>query len=340
MPNPKEQYTKEQQELTQQTVNVDTPPTPPTPPTPAVTPQFTSEQDIINYMSSYAPETPEQKQAREKREKYNGMIAGISDAVSAFANLYFTTQGAQNSFDPNNSLSKQHIARRDKLKAERDKNADRWFNLYQYFDKQKRDDRDYKMRQAQFNEGVRQHNLNIQLQQQQLADREKERQQNENRLQKQFDEGVRQFNVNSERQAKQLELQGKQYAKQLSQGSMTFNLGSGFGNVRLTQDQLNATNVSRIFNSLPDGLKAKVQGAPIKIKDAYNNEKIVYGAPTTEAMLIAIGAHLENSPSSQTEATRNAILQVSGKEKGKPKNSVENTTMPGVGSGTTMPGVK
>jgi hypothetical protein len=88
---------------------------------------------------------------------------------------------------------------------------------------------------------------------------------------------------------------------------MTFNLGSGNGNVTLTNDKLNAQTVSRIYQTLDPAIRAKVQGDPI----VQNGLVVGYKPPTTEAMLIAIGANVENSP-----ATQNAIKQVAGLEVG------------------------
>ena len=88
---------------------------------------------------------------------------------------------------------------------------------------------------------------------------------------------------------------------------MTFNLGSGNGNVTLTLDKLNAQTVSRIYHTLSPEVRDKVQGDPI----VRNGFVVGYKPPTTEAMLIAIGANVESSP-----ATQNAIKQVAGLEVG------------------------
>lgn len=88
---------------------------------------------------------------------------------------------------------------------------------------------------------------------------------------------------------------------------MTFNLGSGNGNVTLTLDKLNAQTVSRIYHTLPANVRSQVQGDPI----VQNGFVVGYKPPTTEAMLIAIGANVESSP-----ATQNAIKQVAGLEVG------------------------
>lgn len=89
---------------------------------------------------------------------------------------------------------------------------------------------------------------------------------------------------------------------------MTFNLGSGNGNVTLPVDKLNAQTVSRIYSTLPQSVRDKVKGEPI-VKNGLTEG---YYPPSVEAMLIAIGANVESSP-----ATQNAIKQVAGLETGK-----------------------
>ena len=68
------------------------------------------------------PETPEEKAAREKREKREAVLSAVGDGISALSNLFFTTKGAPNSYDPSRSMSAVTRARWDKLKAEREAN--------------------------------------------------------------------------------------------------------------------------------------------------------------------------------------------------------------------------
>lgn len=160
------------------------------------------------------------------------------------------------------------------------------------------------------------------------------------RWERQFKESVRQFNVSAANERARINMESQRLAHSLKEGQMTFNLGSGNGNVTLTLDKLNAQTVSRIYNTLPpeaiyntkkekdaNGNWVEVKGADGKPVLDYSSPKvhgdaivqngmiIGYNPPTTEAMLIAIGANVESSP-----ATQNAIKQVAGLEKGdKPK---------------------
>lgn len=74
------------------------------------------------------PETDEDRQKREKKEKYEGIFSAIGDAVSALSNLYFTSKGAPNTYNPSSSMSAATKARWDKLKAEREAVRDRYNN--------------------------------------------------------------------------------------------------------------------------------------------------------------------------------------------------------------------
>lgn len=152
------------------------------------------------------------------------------------------------------------------------------------------------------------------------------------RWERQFKESVRQFNVSAANERARINMESQRLAHSLKEGQMTFNLGSGHGNVTLTLDKLNAQTVSRIYSTLPEAAlynpKKDVDGNAVmdsegNIQYDRNNPKVKgdpivrnglvvgYKPPTTEAMLIAIGANVENSP-----ATQNAIKQVAGLEVG------------------------
>lgn len=152
------------------------------------------------------------------------------------------------------------------------------------------------------------------------------------RWERQFKESIRQFNVSAANERARINMESQRLAHSLKEGQMTFNLGSGNGNVTLTLDKLNAQTVSRIYSTLPpsaiyntkkdangnevmgangtpvlDYNSPKVHGDPI----VQNGFVVGYKPPTTEAMLIAIGANVESCP-----ATQNAIKQVASLEKG------------------------
>ena len=73
------------------------------------------------------PETEEERKKRERREKSKKIIAAVGDGLMALSNLYFTTKGAPNMYD-HKTMSQQTPlqAQLDKLKAERQANADKY----------------------------------------------------------------------------------------------------------------------------------------------------------------------------------------------------------------------
>lgn len=76
-------------------------------------------QDKI--LAANREETPEEKARREKRERRNKMFAAMGDGISALANLFFTTKGAPNMYNPKNSMTERQMALYEKAAAARDK---------------------------------------------------------------------------------------------------------------------------------------------------------------------------------------------------------------------------
>lgn len=284
-------------------------------------------------MAEYKPLSEEELKKLRRRQKVEGIISGISDTVQSVANLVFTHNYAPNMYNPKEGMSAKAKERFDKEKAQREADADKFLNYAltigkmkdadkqrglqawqteqtlarqdRAFDAGRKDrDDDVAFRNKDYDERVRQWQANF--------DRQGEWHKEEGqRWERQFKESVRQFNVSSSLERQRINIAAQQAAHAMQQGQMTFNLGSGNGNVTLTMDKLNAQTVSRIYHTLPANVRSQVQGDPI----VQNGFVVGYKEPTTEAMLIAIGANVESSP-----ATQNAIRQVAGLEKGdKPK---------------------
>lgn len=79
--------------------------------------------EMFRQMSPYKPPTAEELEKERKKEKRDKVFAAIGDGIAALSNLYFTTKGAPNAFDPRNSLSAKARERWDKLNKEREENA-------------------------------------------------------------------------------------------------------------------------------------------------------------------------------------------------------------------------
>lgn len=252
-------------------------------------------------------------------------------------------------YDAKEGLSAKARERFDKEKAQRDADADKYYNYAMTIAKLKdaeqerglrawqieqtlaREDRafdagrkdredDVAFRNRDYDERVRQWQAGF--------DRyERWHKEEGERWEKQFTESIRQFNVSSANERARIGMEAQRLAHSLKEGQMTFNLGSGNGNVTLSLDKLNAQTVSRIFSTLDKSVREKVKGDPIMEQVVQNGVPIYgldgkpqmqivgYNPPTTEAMLIAIGANVGDTP-----ATQNAIRQVAGLEMGeKPK---------------------
>lgn len=280
-------------------------------------------------MAEFKPLSEEELKKLRRKQKIEGIISGVSDAAQSVANLIFTHHYAPNMYNPKEGMSAKAKERFDKEKAQRDADADKYLQYALTIGKMKdadkqrglqawqteqtlarqdrafdagRQDRadDVAFRNKDYDERVRQWQANF--------DRQGEWHEEEGqRWERQFKESVRQFNVSAANERARINMESQRLAHSLKEGQMTFNLGSGNGNVTLTLDKLNAQTVSRIYHTLSPEVRDKVQGDPI-VRDGL---VVDYNQPTTEAMLIAIGANVESSP-----ATQNAIKQVAGLEVG------------------------
>ena len=280
-------------------------------------------------MAEFKPLSEEELKKLRRKQKIEGIISGVSDAAQSVANLIFTHHYAPNMYNPKEGMSAKAKERFDKEKAQRDADADKYLQYALTIGKMKdadkqrglqawqteqtlarqdrafdagRQDRadDVAFRNKDYDERVRQWQANF--------DRQGEWHEEEGqRWERQFKESVRQFNVSEANERARINMESQRLAHSLKEGQMTFNLGSGNGNVTLTLDKLNAQTVSRIYHTLSPEVRDKVQGDPI-VRDGF---VVGYKQPTTEAMLIAIGANVESSP-----ATQNAIKQVAGLEVG------------------------
>lgn len=121
--------------------------------------KFVSMAELMERTSPYKPPTPEELEKERKRQKRQSMWAAIGDGVSALANLYFTSKGAPNSYNPQTSMSAKLKEQFDKIDAERKENVARYQEAYmrarQYDEMNDQNEREYRrkvfsdMRQAQ-----------------------------------------------------------------------------------------------------------------------------------------------------------------------------------------------
>ena len=270
--------------------------------------------EMLQQMSPYKPPTEEELNKERKRRKTQAIFSAIGDGISAMSNLYFTTQGVPSMFDGRTTLSGTAQKRWDKVDAERKANSEKYVEAYmrakQADDAAERDERNWK-RQIERDKIADQR---YEAEQKRIAERQKvEDERYEKRMkaeaerwQKTFDENIRQFNVSSQQAATRLKNESVRLAREMAKDKVTFALGEGMGSVSIPKDALNNANISYVFNKLPEAIRSQIKGKAIL--DQYN-KVIGYEQPTSEAMLIAIGANIEGNIDAQ-----NALRELAGEK--------------------------
>lgn len=81
-------------------------------------PKRKSYVDLYKEAMPYRPLTPEQIEARRRRDRATRTISAIGDGLSVLSNLFFTTQYAPNVEQKNLQLSTRYLQRKQQLDAE------------------------------------------------------------------------------------------------------------------------------------------------------------------------------------------------------------------------------
>lgn len=81
-----------------------------------------SHEEMFKMLNPYKPPTDEEQEKQRKKEKRDKLFAAIGDGVRALSNLFFTTRGAPNMYDANNSMSQKTKERYEKMTKERETN--------------------------------------------------------------------------------------------------------------------------------------------------------------------------------------------------------------------------
>ena len=91
-----------------------------------------TNQELIDYLDrkikENEPKTKEELAKIERRQKAEGIISSISDAVRSVANLAATHNYAPNMFNPTDGMTARANARFEKEKADRQAAEDKWYN--------------------------------------------------------------------------------------------------------------------------------------------------------------------------------------------------------------------
>ena len=276
--------------------------------------------EMFQQMSPYKPPTKEELERERKKEKREKVFAAIGDGIAALSNLYFTTKGAPNAFDPKNSLVGKARERWEKLKKEREENARYYTQAYMQAmrndEEADRDDRNWQHQLEREQIGDDRYKADIEHRDARekvederydagIKHRDARERVEDERWQKNFDEAKRQFNITSAQNATRINVESARLKKELEKDVVTFAIGRGKGTIAVPTNALNASNVSYVFSKLPADVQAQCQGEAVYDK---NRRKVVgYKAPTTEAMLICIGANIDGSVDAQ-----DALREIAG----------------------------
>lgn len=279
--------------------------------------------EMFQKMNPYKPPTEEEIAKEKKKQKREAIFAAIGDGVSALANLYFTTKGANDSYDPKTSMSAKMKERWDKLNKEREDGNKEYMSGYlramQADDEAARDNRNW--RHSLEREGVEDKRFEDNIAHRDKREGVEDKRYDDNIIHRdaresvedkhwdrQFKESARQFNVTSSQNAQRIAMEGKRLAHELKSGNgVSFALGAGKGTITVPNNALNGANISYVFNKLPTNIRATVQGEAIY--DSKKRKIVGYKQPTTDAMLIAIGANIEAAPDAQA-----ALNEIAGKK--------------------------
>lgn len=291
--------------------------------TQASEPKKMTYAEMLQQMSPYKPPTEEELAHERKRRKSQAIFSAIGDGISALSNLYFTTQGAPSMFDGKTTLSSTAQKRWDKIDAERKADREKYVSAYMHAkqadDAAERDNRNWKRqieRDALADKRYDAEQARIAARQE-IEDKRYEARvrQEAERWQKTFDENVRQFTVSSQQAAARLKNESARLAREMAKDKVSFALGEGLGSISIPRKALNNANISYVFSKLPEAVRSQIKGK--EILDQFNRV-IGYQEPTSEAMLIAIGANIEGNIDAQ-----NALRELAG-EKPLPKTAKPN----------------
>ncbi|MBQ2857938.1 MAG: hypothetical protein IJB60_09210 [Bacteroidaceae bacterium] len=129
-----------------------------------------TQDDAVKRMWEFVDSLKPSQEQIEKENKMNrnrAIISAIGDGISALANLYYTTKGAPNAYDPTKSLSAKNNERWQNIKKRREENRDRYNAAYmralQYEDAYNRNEKEYKdkLQQQEFERRWRQRQADI-----------------------------------------------------------------------------------------------------------------------------------------------------------------------------------
>ncbi|MBQ8874688.1 MAG: hypothetical protein IJY60_05200 [Bacteroides sp.] len=199
-------------------------------------------EELFRQLNPYTPPTPEELEKEKKKQRRDAIFAAIGDGISALSNLYFTTQGAPNMYNGNNTMSERTKIRYDKLMKDREEKNTAYYNGLMKARQADADnahkERSWKRQLGLDQEARDRYNENIQHRNEReaIADERynKEQEENKRRWQTNFDESKRRadrsYNFNVQQHKDNLEVRKKQAQATAAKGVRGKQLGFADGN--------------------------------------------------------------------------------------------------------------
>ena len=281
-------------------------------------------QKILTAMGYDAPETAEERAKREKNEKWEKIFSAVGDGVSALAGLYYAGKTGIANYDPQSTMSAKTKARWERLNAERRQNARAYGDAYMRIKSQRDQDAHWREQMAFQQQQAKQSQENWLKQfeyTKQQADKQWDRlvandKQSQENWEKTFQQQAKQLEFQNEMAKKQYQLSAAQLSQKAKDDKIEFLIGEN-QKISLPKADLNAANISYLFNTLPESVRKSAHGKAmttrdgVSIKDKDGNPQ--YEPLTSDQMLTIVFANVADS-----QETQKALRVLSGQDNRRP----------------------
>ena len=309
-------------------------------------------EELFRQLNPYTPPTPEELEKEKKKQRRDAIFAAIGDGISALSNLYFTTQGAPNMYNGNNTMSERTKIRYDKLMKDREEKNTAYYNGLMKARQADADnahkERSWKRQLGLDQEARDRYNENIQHRNEReaIADGRynAEQEESKRRWQANYDEtkrnADRSYNLNVQQHKDNLAVRKEQAAATRAKAVRGKKIGfaDGNGNQVAIYDNVWKGSMQSIYDTLEaDGIKPEhiisADGMTSKEKEDFVKQNW-YKSDKTKAQMLALSKLDPAYMTSEVDDGEETMPGVGSKR--------DDNTMPGVGSkrdDNTMPGV-
>lgn len=257
----------------------------------------------------------QQKKIDDKKRKRDEVFAAIGDGISALSNLYFTTKGAPNSFNANNTMSDRTREMYDKINKDREENFNRYVNQRMQMIKADNDE-SWRLNDFGYKEG--RDKINDEFRRSEAAERASTRAEQKEERDRQYQLQVDQAETANQNAEKDRELRRQQIAQGRSnQYAREVALGNGKF-ARISHSRYIPSNIGLVFDALPEEVKNKYL-----YKDVLKNGKPVRQPKKDEKgnyMRDEKGKLIMENVKEKRTLSENEMLHVIGQHVGKDAN--------------------